>query len=198
MKKYKIFSIQQCQLHTDCCSRNCLTFRYKCIKSRNDEGNVHIIDGTVAVSPVVTSVTQSQERPSQQQPTVEFNNVQELVDRFGEDASPSSRPSTVAPPPLINPSHEQRPPQAAPVPFHPSTSTTTTTNANNFDIIGNSGNNNQGVCYELGRSVSIACVNANDDIHFNIFASATTSREQFIYLFFVCILVFVFTTMLLT
>jgi len=77
---------EYCQTNYDCCSRNCLSFSYKCIRERAQQPEL-----------------QNNETPNRA-PTAA--NVQELVDRFGADGSPGPAPPSfagAAPPSISNP-----------------------------------------------------------------------------------------------
>lgn len=118
------FTSLQCQNHLDCCSRNCLTFSYKCIRERSTEADLNFVNRVpdVAGSGVGGSV----------------NSVQELVDRFGGDENnrPTSGPPPTPPPPTNLGS------------LHPVTQPDITA------ILNGNGNNNN-VCREQGRPVSV-------------------------------------------
>jgi len=76
-----------CQYHQDCCSNNCLTFSYKCVKQRSEEDQQHQI--------IVSSIPETN--------AINVNNVQELVDRFGGDNNNNEPANTQGPPSQSNP-----------------------------------------------------------------------------------------------
>lgn len=74
----------QCQNHIDCCSRNCLTFSYKCIRSRS-------------AMPQMGQATLPQLQPvavGGVLPVQSVNSIDELVNRFGNDEDESRPAST--------------------------------------------------------------------------------------------------------
>lgn len=74
----------QCQNHIDCCSRNCLTFSYKCIRNRN-------------ALPLVGQATLPQLQPvagGGALPVQSVNSIDELVNRFGNDENESGPATT--------------------------------------------------------------------------------------------------------
>ena len=63
-----MFSITQCQVHNDCCSKNCLGFSYKC-------GANHGLDLLYQQYP--------QNQPQQPKNASAISNVEDLISRFG-------------------------------------------------------------------------------------------------------------------
>jgi len=116
VKKCSAFN-EYCQTNLDCCSRNCLSFSYKCIRER------------VAQPELPSNTVQQPEIPFVGQPAGNANSVQDLVDRFGSDGesnapTPGSFPQNsqvgpTFPPPSSSvsvngggsrPTHHQQPP----------------------------------------------------------------------------------------